>query len=127
MEGGTGREAAAAVGVAPSIVSLRLNELERLSGAAIIRRPAKPDTLAPIDKDNPRARRGSVRGWHSFRVTWITLALSAGVPMEIVRRVSGHAAVGNVAGFAGSRRGFCRASAQGAARGLCAGASDAPL
>ncbi|MDZ4199188.1 MAG: hypothetical protein U1E27_07885, partial [Kiritimatiellia bacterium] len=35
---------------------------------------------------------GSVRGWHSFRVSWITSALSAGIPMEIVRRVSGHTA-----------------------------------
>ena len=31
-----------------------------------------------------------MRDSHSFRVTWITLALKAGVPMEIVRRVTGH-------------------------------------
>lgn len=36
-------------------------------------------------------RRASVRDFHSFRVTWVTLALTAGVPMEIVRRVTGHA------------------------------------
>ena len=35
-------------------------------------------------------KKASVRGWHSFRTTWITLALSAGLPMELVRRVSGH-------------------------------------
>lgn len=34
--------------------------------------------------------KGSVKDFHSFRVTWITLALSAGVPLEIVRRVTGH-------------------------------------
>ncbi len=35
----------------------------------------------------------SVLDFHSFRTTWITLALSAGVPMELVRRVTGHATV----------------------------------
>lgn len=33
------------------------------------------------------------KDFHSFRVTWITEALSAGVPMEAVRRVTGHATV----------------------------------
>ena len=31
-----------------------------------------------------------MRDFHSLRTTWITLALVAGVPMEIVRRVTGH-------------------------------------
>ena len=35
----------------------------------------------------------NVRGFHSFRVTWITMALAAGVPMELVRRVTGHKGV----------------------------------
>jgi integrase len=35
-------------------------------------------------------RQISVKDFHSFRTTWITLALSAGVPMELVRRVTGH-------------------------------------
>ena len=30
---------------------------------------------------------------HSFRVTWITLALAAGVPLELVQRVTGHRTV----------------------------------
>lgn len=37
-----------------------------------------------------RLKTASVRDFHSLRVTWVTLALSAGVPMEIVRRVTGH-------------------------------------
>lgn len=37
--------------------------------------------------------RANVRGFHSFRVTWITMALAAGVPMELVRRVTGHKTV----------------------------------
>lgn len=35
-------------------------------------------------------QRGSIKDFHSFRVTWITLALSAGIPLELVRRVTGH-------------------------------------
>ena len=35
-------------------------------------------------------REASIRDFHSFRVTWVTLALSAGVPLEIVQKVTGH-------------------------------------
>ena len=35
-------------------------------------------------------RKASLRDFHSFRVTWVTLALTAGVPMEVVRKVTGH-------------------------------------
>jgi hypothetical protein len=28
--------------------------------------------------------------FHSFRVTWVTLALTAGVPLELVQKVTGH-------------------------------------
>jgi integrase len=38
-------------------------------------------------------RRACVRGFHSFRVTWVTLALVAGVPMELVRKVTSHRTV----------------------------------
>jgi integrase len=34
--------------------------------------------------------RASVRDFHSFRVTWVTLALTAGVPLELVQKVTGH-------------------------------------
>ncbi len=35
-------------------------------------------------------RKASLRDFHSFRVTWVTLALTAGVPIELVRKVTGH-------------------------------------
>jgi integrase len=35
----------------------------------------------------------SVHDFHSLRTTWITLALTAGIPMELVRRVTGHQTV----------------------------------
>ena len=31
--------------------------------------------------------------WHALRVSWVTLALSAGVPMEVARLVTGHKTV----------------------------------
>jgi len=38
-------------------------------------------------------RKARVHGMHSFRVTWVTLALTAGVPMELVRKVTSHQSV----------------------------------
>ncbi|MCU0772318.1 MAG: hypothetical protein MUE94_11210 [Verrucomicrobia bacterium] len=38
-------------------------------------------------------RSASIHDFHSFRVTWITLALAAGVPLELVQRVTGHRTV----------------------------------
>ena len=35
----------------------------------------------------------SIYDWHALRTTFVTLALSAGVPMELVRRVTGHTTV----------------------------------
>lgn len=34
--------------------------------------------------------KASIRDFHSFRVTWVTLALIAGVPLELVQKVTGH-------------------------------------
>ena len=35
-------------------------------------------------------RDASVRDFHSFRVTWVTIALTGGVPLELVQKVTGH-------------------------------------
>ena len=55
------------------------------------RRALKTDGLQ-TERENGK-RRASVRDFHSFRVTWITLALAAGVPLELVQRVTGHRTV----------------------------------
>jgi integrase len=34
--------------------------------------------------------RASARDFHSLRVTWVTLALTTGVPLDLVQRVTGH-------------------------------------
>lgn len=44
-------------------------------------------------KRNGGLRRASVRDFHSFRVTWVTLALTAGVALELVQKVTGHKTV----------------------------------
>lgn len=38
-------------------------------------------------------RRASIRDFHSFRVSWVTLALTSGVPLELVKKVTGHGTV----------------------------------
>jgi hypothetical protein len=47
---------------------------------------------AVIERDDAM-QKASVKDFHSLRTTWITMALSAGVPMELVRRVTGHSTV----------------------------------
>lgn len=48
------------------------------------------DTL--VEREDA-CQKASVKDFHSLRTTWITMALSAGVPMELVRRVTGHSTV----------------------------------
>lgn len=87
-------------GLSKSTVSLHLHEIEDMLGLAVFRRPAPPaipvvtrGALHSKKCGGQRLKRGSVRGWHSFRVTFVTRALSAGMPEEMVRRVTGHTAV----------------------------------
>ena len=50
-----------------------------------------PASRGEIHQARPNGlRQASVRDFHSFRVTWVTLALTAGVPLEIVQKVTGH-------------------------------------
>lgn len=86
---------AAALNISKSTVSLHLNEIERRTGLQVIPRPPAPPPPAEHRGDVSAEResgvkRASIRDFHSFRVTWITLALSAGIPLELVQRVTGH-------------------------------------
>jgi integrase len=97
MDGATVPAITVQLGIARGLVSMRLADVEKAIGAAVVRRPPPPAVIHGAvvedgDDAGPRLRRGSLKGWHSFRTTWITLALAAGVPMELVRRVTGHAA-----------------------------------
>jgi integrase len=94
MDGRTLDEVMAATGASRGTVSLHLNEIERAAGCPIVRgkrRALNTDGLQS-ERGNGK-RRASVRDFHSFRVTWITLALAAGVPLELVQRVTGHRTV----------------------------------
>ena len=100
MDGKTLPTVARELGLSKGTVSPHLNEIEGMIGAAVIRRPLPPPVPAgsrgAIHKEkgtSKRLKRGSVRGWHSFRVAFVTRALAAGMPEELVRRVTGHTAV----------------------------------
>ncbi len=81
----------ASAGCSRGTVSNYLNELERETRVSIVRGHWKA-----VKTDGEREtglRRASLHDIHSFRVTWITLALAAGVPLELVQRVTGHRTV----------------------------------
>lgn len=98
MDGQSVKQVASAMQISTAMVSGLLNKVERAIGVAVIRRPgadlpAQVRGVIHAAGAGQRLKRGSLRGWHSFRTTFITLALSAGLPMELVRRVTGHTTV----------------------------------
>lgn len=76
-------------------VSNYLHAVERLLGKSFTR--VRSGDIKAAIKSATQIKRGqgqraaSVRDWHALRATWVTLALAAGVPVEVVRRVTGHA------------------------------------
>ena len=89
-------QVAEATGQKKPTISNHLNEIEDAIKLAFIRgktRLSKKDALQKERAEGKGERRASVRDFHSFRVTWITLALTAGVPLELVQRVTGHRTV----------------------------------
>lgn len=48
-------------------------------------------TATDIPEGVKRARRPSVLGWHSLRTSWATAAAAAGMPLETICEVTGHA------------------------------------
>jgi integrase len=92
--GKTMAEVARSIGVKTSSISGYLKEVETKTGCSIVRRSTSPLPMKLLQTEKEgRKRKASIRDFHSFRVTWITLALTAGVPLELVRRVSGHQTV----------------------------------
>jgi len=89
-----------AANVSKGSVSGYLNEIESAIGHRIVRGSShanRGNNLKEGMKDaglylerKHGLRRASVRDFHSFRVTWVTLALTAGVPLELVQKVTGH-------------------------------------
>jgi len=83
---------------------------------------------ATQEKREHGQRAASVRDWHALRATWVTLALAAGVPVELVRRVTGHATVEIVLKhyFRPDREQF-RAALTGALPGILTGGTPAKV
>jgi len=88
-----------AAGVSKGSASNYLNEVEKELGCRIVRGRdtggsitalLKSDCSLLRAKRDDGTRRASVRDFHSFRVTWVTLALTASVPLELVQKVTGH-------------------------------------
>ena len=94
-DAGTGR-IAREVDISKGSVSNYLHQAEAIAGFPIVRRlvaPKAPDTPHRADMRASREdglRDASVHGFHSLRTTWVTLALTAGVPIDLVRKVTGH-------------------------------------
>jgi integrase len=87
-------EVMAETGLSRGSVSGLLNDIEKNIKCAFIRGKVRGTTSELLqDARGNGSRRASVRDFHSFRVTWITLALAAGVPLELVQRVTGHRTV----------------------------------
>jgi len=83
-------------GYAPATISGDLHEVEEMIGKRFV--PVQAPSTKPAIRETTQVQReighaASVRDWHALRATFVTLALSAGVPMELVRRVTGHATV----------------------------------
>jgi hypothetical protein len=81
-----------------STVSYDLHVVEKWTGKRFLRSGQSKSIKDAIDRVTRVTReRGqkaaSIRDWHALRTTFVTPALSAGVPMELVRRVTGHATV----------------------------------
>lgn len=79
-------------------ISYDLHTVEDLIGKNFVRseqaRGVKADIATMTRAKRQHGQRAaSVLDWHAMRTTWVTLALSAGVPLELVRRVTGHATV----------------------------------
>ena len=96
MAGKTMPEISSELGISRGSVSHYLNELEDSVKARIVNRPKVGVRTAVGPMRGERTvgkRRASLIDFHSFRVTWVTVMLTAGLPMELVRAVTGHQTV----------------------------------
>jgi integrase len=93
------KEILAGCDVSKGSVSGYLNEIEIAIGCRIVRGRSEGISVTAMVKNDKQlltskreggSRRASIRDFHSFRVTWVTLALTAGVPLELVQKVTGH-------------------------------------
>ena len=98
MDGKTFPQILHALDLSKGSISGYMNEVESMIDAAVIRRRKHPEPLPETVRDvinvdrEHGLRKASVRDFHSFRVTWITLALARGLDPKTIRQVTGHTA-----------------------------------
>lgn len=98
MGGQSFRQIVEATQYSKGAVSQDLHKIEEWIGRPVLRTAsgeslrAQVTRLTRVDREQGQ-RAASVRDWHALRATFVTLALAAGVPVEMVRRVTGHATV----------------------------------
>ena len=97
LNGNCVKKSAKLAGVVQSTASLYLNEVEAHLGKAFIRGKCRPvqgvaqPTRGNINEEREAGMlKASVRDFHSFRTTFVTLALMRGLPIDIVRKITGH-------------------------------------
>ena len=95
MSGKDINEVMVGTGLSRGSVSGLLNDIEQHIKCVLVRGKVRGSVAELLQEGRGENgdRRASVYDFHSFRVTWITLALAAGVPLELVQRVTGHRTV----------------------------------
>jgi len=88
------RQIEKATGRPRSTVSADLHAVETMIGKPFMRSARGTSIKAAIARvtreDRKQGQRAaSVRDWHALRTTFVTMALSSGVPMELIRRLTG--------------------------------------
>ncbi len=84
------------LGISKGSVSNYLTRIEKIVGFPIVRTakvapPQAADVLGYLhEKREGGAHRVNIHGFHALRSTFVTLALTAGVPVELVKAVTGH-------------------------------------
>ena len=95
MDGASLGTIATAMNTSKGAVSGWLSNVSAMIGRPVIRQAARQDLKASIEASTRRPRSNGCRSaslydWHALRTSFCTLALSAGVPIELVRAVTGH-------------------------------------
>jgi integrase len=100
MAGATSGDIRKEFGLSKGGVSTYLKRIEDVVGFPVVRqrRPkAEVKVLGPVHAMRPQGmKKVNQRGFHALRSTWVTLALTAGVPVDLVRKVTGHTTVETV-------------------------------
>ncbi|MBQ7589381.1 MAG: site-specific integrase [Verrucomicrobia bacterium] len=82
------------LGISKGSVSGYLNDATRLSGKQIIPSSVSlSDTVEKKDSSLDTETENEIIGWHSFRGSFVTMAIKAGVPMELLKKLLGSSLV----------------------------------